>query len=111
MPARDSLRIAANSSTFDLRSIGGPPARPAGAPTIPSGNKFAAAEQVSDRGGATTDRRPHVSPVRDHLAAAAQRSRLEVDGREVHAVVTGDAGIGDAGFGSRRQFQARSANR
>jgi hypothetical protein len=37
MPARESLRIAANSSTFDIRGIGGPPSRPADAPTAAAG--------------------------------------------------------------------------
>lgn len=37
MPARESLRIAANSSTFDIRDIGGPPSRPADAPIAAGG--------------------------------------------------------------------------
>jgi len=37
MPARDSLRIAANNSTLDIRGIGGPPSRPADAPTAAGG--------------------------------------------------------------------------
>jgi hypothetical protein len=37
IPARESLRIAANSSTFDIRGIGGPPSRPADAPTAAGG--------------------------------------------------------------------------
>lgn len=37
MPACESLRIAANSSTLDIRGIGGPPSRPADAPTAAGG--------------------------------------------------------------------------
>jgi hypothetical protein len=37
MPARESLRIAANSSTLDIRGIGGPPSRSADAPTAAGG--------------------------------------------------------------------------
>jgi hypothetical protein len=37
MPARESLRMAAYSSTLDIRGIGGPPSRPADAPTTADG--------------------------------------------------------------------------
>lgn len=45
-PARDSLRIAANSSTLDIRGVGGPPSRPAGAPTAPVALKLADIEST-----------------------------------------------------------------
>jgi hypothetical protein len=53
MPARDSLRIAANNSTFDIRGIGGPPSRPADAPPPPVAPKLADIE--STRSGLPSD--------------------------------------------------------
>lgn len=71
MPARDSLRIAANSSTFDIRGIGGPPSRLRRCSHRRRWRRNRPTSNPPDRGGARSQqqiRGQNASPFRGRLS-------------------------------------------